>query len=136
MEHAFRATPDGVLDENCLIVPGSHRLSFLGRVLVPWKFPASKGRAWLKHSIEEMGSLENFLPDLYVREAEAAAFVLPLAGSPSSKYDVQTRPATARSDADRPVRVGSGRSKRWTSPNQQSSEARQLRFHDSSEGSR
>lgn len=83
MEHTFRATPDGVVDENCLIVPGSHRLAFLRRVLVPWKFPAAKGRVWLKHSIEEMGSLENFLPDLYGREAEAAAPVVPLADSPT-----------------------------------------------------
>lgn len=72
--------PQGLLDENCLIVPGSHRLAFLGKVLVPWKFPASKGRAWLKHSVEEMGSLENFLPDLYTREAEAAASASPLPG--------------------------------------------------------
>ena len=31
--------------------------------------PADKGEAWLKHSIEEMGTLEHFLPDLYAREA-------------------------------------------------------------------
>ena len=29
--------------------------------------------AWLKQSIEEMGSLENFLPELYTREAQRAA---------------------------------------------------------------
>jgi hypothetical protein len=38
-------------------------------VLPCWKFPEPKGRAWLKHSIEEMGSLENFLPEFYAREA-------------------------------------------------------------------
>jgi len=72
MEHTFRETADGVLDENCLIVPGSRRLAFLSKVLVPWKFPEPKGRAWLRHSIEEMGSLENFLPELYAREADKA----------------------------------------------------------------
>ncbi len=72
MEHTFRETSDGVLDENCLIVPGSRRLAFLSKVLVPWKFPEPKGRAWLKHSIEEMGSLENFLPELYAREVQVA----------------------------------------------------------------
>ena len=73
MEHSFRASSDGVLDENCLIVPGSHRLAPLSRLLVPWQFPEAKGRAWLKHSVEEMGSLENFLPELYTGEAKAAA---------------------------------------------------------------
>jgi hypothetical protein len=32
-------------------------------------FPNTKGRACLKHAIEEMGALENFLPQLYAREA-------------------------------------------------------------------
>lgn len=73
MEHTFQETADGTLDENCLIVPGGRRLAFLSKVLVPWKFPEPKGRAWLKHSIEEMGSLQNFLPELYAREAEGAA---------------------------------------------------------------
>jgi hypothetical protein len=72
MEHTFRAASDGVLDENCLVVPGSHRLAPLSRLLVPWKFPEAKGRAWLKHSIEEMGSLENFLPELYPGEVKRA----------------------------------------------------------------
>jgi hypothetical protein len=73
MEHMFRATSDGVLDENWLIVPGSHRLAFLGKVLMPWTFPKPKGRIWLKLSIEEMVSLENFLPELFRREIEGAA---------------------------------------------------------------
>jgi hypothetical protein len=54
-----------VIDENCLIIPGTHWLAFLGRVVVPWMFPEAKGQAWLKHSVEEMGTLENFLPELY-----------------------------------------------------------------------
>ena len=32
--------------------------------------PEDKGEAWLKHSVEEMGTLEHFLPELYAREAE------------------------------------------------------------------
>jgi len=31
--------------------------------------PGDKGEAWLKHSIEEIGTLEHFLPALYAREA-------------------------------------------------------------------
>ena len=30
--------------------------------------PGDKGEAWLKHSIEEIGTLEHFLPELYARE--------------------------------------------------------------------
>jgi hypothetical protein len=71
MEHTFREVPGGMIDENSLTIPGSHRLAFLSSVLVPWKFPEPKGRAWLKHCIEEMGTLENFLPELYVRETKS-----------------------------------------------------------------
>jgi hypothetical protein len=71
MEHTFREVAGGMIDENCLIIPGSHRLAFLSRVVVPWKFPEPEGRAWLKHSVEEMGTLENFLPELYARETKS-----------------------------------------------------------------
>ena len=70
MEHTFREAAGGMLDENCLIIPGCHRLAFFGRMLVPWKFPELKGQAWLKHSIEEMGTLENSLPELYARQTK------------------------------------------------------------------
>jgi len=40
------------------------------RLLGPFLFPDGKGQAWLKHNIEEMGNLENFLPELYEREAK------------------------------------------------------------------
>jgi hypothetical protein len=72
MEHTFRAVAGGMIDENSLTIPGSHRLAFLSRVLVPWKFPEPKGQAWLKHSVEEMGTLENFLPKLYARETKSS----------------------------------------------------------------
>ena len=38
-----------------------------------WLFPDGKGQAWIKHSIEEMGYLENFLLELYEREAKHEA---------------------------------------------------------------
>jgi hypothetical protein len=60
---------DGTRDENCLIVPGTPRLGRFAKLLFPFLLPDGKGRAWLKHSIEEMGTLENFLPELYEREA-------------------------------------------------------------------
>lgn len=70
MEHVFTKTADGVRDENCLIVPGTPRLGPFVRLLGPFLFPDGKGQAWLKHNIEEMGNLENFLPELYEREAK------------------------------------------------------------------
>jgi hypothetical protein len=45
MEHTFREVAGGMIDENCLIIPGSHRLAFLGRAVVPWMFPKAKGQA-------------------------------------------------------------------------------------------
>jgi hypothetical protein len=69
MEHAFTKTVGGTRDENCLVVPGTPRLGHVARLLLPWLFPDGKGQAWLKHNIEEMGTLENFLPELYEREA-------------------------------------------------------------------
>jgi len=40
----------------------------LSKPISAFMFPNLKGQAWLKHAIEEMGSLENFLPELYERE--------------------------------------------------------------------
>ena len=70
MEHVFTKTEDGTRDENCLIVPGTPRLGPVARLVLPWLFPDGKGQVWLKHSIEEMGYLENFLPELYGRETK------------------------------------------------------------------
>jgi hypothetical protein len=70
MEHVFTTTVDGARDENCLIVPGTARLGLFARLLGPLLFSDGKGQAWLKHNIEEMGNLENFLPELYEREAK------------------------------------------------------------------
>lgn len=70
MEHVFTKTVDGMRDENCLIVPGTPRLGRFAGLLVPLLFSDGKGQAWLKHNIEEMGNLENFLPELYEREVK------------------------------------------------------------------
>jgi DAPG hydrolase PhiG domain len=70
MEHVFTKTEDGTRDENCLIVPGTPRLGPVARLVLRLLFPDEKGQAWLKHSIEEMGYLENFLPELYGRETK------------------------------------------------------------------
>jgi len=70
MEHVFTESVDGMRDENCLIVPGTPRIGPLARLLVPFLFPDGKSQAWLKHNIEEMDTLENFLPKFYEREAK------------------------------------------------------------------
>jgi hypothetical protein len=58
------------LDEDgfILITPGNKRLWLLSQPVSAIMFTNTKGRAWLKHAIEEMGALENFLPQLYARE--------------------------------------------------------------------
>jgi hypothetical protein len=38
-------------------------------LLIEWFFPAERRRAWLKHSVEEIGNLQFFLPALYSRHA-------------------------------------------------------------------
>lgn len=70
MEHVFTKTADGMRDENRLIVPGTSRLGRFAGLRVPLLFSDGKAQAWLKHNIEEMGNLENFLPELYEREVK------------------------------------------------------------------
>jgi hypothetical protein len=70
MEHVFTKTGDGTRDENCLIIPGTPRLGPIAGLILPLLFPDDKGRAWIKHNIEETGYLENFLPTLYASEAK------------------------------------------------------------------
>jgi hypothetical protein len=43
----------------------------LNRLLIDWFFPAERRKAWLKHSVEEIGNLQFFLPELYQRHASA-----------------------------------------------------------------
>ncbi len=67
MEHTFDATPGGTRFGHFFIVPGAP-IPLLERI-VPWWFSEEKGRAWLKHAVEEMGNLPNFLPRLYEQDA-------------------------------------------------------------------
>ncbi len=71
MEHDFYETAGGTHFEHRLITPGNLRLWMLSKPLSALMFSNAKGRAWLKHAIEEMGSLENFLPQLYQQETGA-----------------------------------------------------------------
>jgi hypothetical protein len=54
---------DSVLEVG-LSAPG---LGLFNHLILPNKFPEAMGRAWISHNIEEVGQLEQFLPDLYSR---------------------------------------------------------------------
>lgn len=69
MDYEFQATREGVRYKNSLTVGAQ---GAVGR-LVNWfirkyLFDEARGRAWIKHNIEEVGNLEAFLPDLYARD--------------------------------------------------------------------
>ncbi|MBO9478447.1 hypothetical protein J7382_12945 [Shimia sp. R11_0] len=40
---------------------------FVNRLLLPWVYHEDKTYAWVQHNIEEIGNLENFLPEIYAR---------------------------------------------------------------------
>ncbi|HYF60141.1 MAG TPA: hypothetical protein VEA81_14415 [Burkholderiaceae bacterium] len=67
MEYAFRRVPGGTLYENCLLL-GREGTPWLRPLLRAFAFPPGKGEAWLRHNVEEVGMLENFLPALYRAE--------------------------------------------------------------------
>lgn len=70
MEHTFEEVPSGTRFGHFMYVPGAP-MGRLGKAAIPAFFSRPKGEAWLKHAIEEMGNLENFLPGLYERETSA-----------------------------------------------------------------
>ena len=70
MDYEFEAVASGTLYKNSLTV-GSER--FPGPLVNPLiralAFDEARGRAWIKHNIEEVGNFESFLPQLYALEA-------------------------------------------------------------------
>lgn len=69
MEYRFTAVPGGTLYENRLLVGGTRGWRrWITPLLRRWVFDAERGRAWLRHNIEEVGAFEQFLPALYRRE--------------------------------------------------------------------
>lgn len=61
MDYAFTRVPGGTRYENSLTVglAGRPRVNALLRARV---MPEEKGRAWLRHNVEEVGAFEEFLP--------------------------------------------------------------------------
>ena len=71
LDHELEAVPGGLRLGHVMYVPGES--TELGRLLAPRVWPRAMGEAWLRHGIEEMGNFENFLPQLYEREADRQA---------------------------------------------------------------
>ncbi|HEY8561140.1 MAG TPA: hypothetical protein VIL74_12265 [Pyrinomonadaceae bacterium] len=74
MEYAFEPVAGGTKYRNSLTFGIKGRL---GRLLNPllrrFFFDEKRGRAWLKHNIEEVGNFEFFLPKLFESENERTA---------------------------------------------------------------
>lgn len=70
MDYEFTPVPGGTLYRNSLTVGVT---GLTGRLINPlirrFTFDAARGRAWIKHNIEEVGNFESFLPQLYASEA-------------------------------------------------------------------
>lgn len=70
MDYTFEKTAEGTMYRNALTVgkEGRDPLSWVvNHVVQPFMFPQDKGRAWLKHNVEEVGAFESFLPEMYAR---------------------------------------------------------------------
>jgi hypothetical protein len=69
MEYQFTEAADGTLYENWLIVGAAHGCKrILNPLIKRLVFDRSRGLAWIRHNIEEVGMLENILPSLYAAE--------------------------------------------------------------------
>jgi hypothetical protein len=69
MDYEFQQTDGGTLYRNSLEVGAS---GIAGKLLNPlirrFLFDEARGRAWIKHNVEEVGNFESFLPELYAKE--------------------------------------------------------------------
>ena len=70
MDYEFNAVESGTLYRNSLTVGAT---GIVGSIVNPlirmFAFDEARGRAWIKHNIEEVGNFESFLPQLYAAEA-------------------------------------------------------------------
>ena len=74
MDYEFEAVESGTRYRNSLTVGAD---GFVGRMVNPlirmFVFDEARGRAWIKHNIEEVGNFESFLPQLYAAEVGVAS---------------------------------------------------------------
>lgn len=69
MDYEFQATDSGTLYRNSLTVGAPGIAGKLVNGLIrTFMFDEPRGRAWIKHNIEEVGNFESFLPGLYAAE--------------------------------------------------------------------
>jgi hypothetical protein len=72
LEHTFHPVPRGTLYLSQMRVGTT--VAPIRYFLNPWirrtLFTEARGRAWLKHNVEEVGNFEFFLPTLYARDAD------------------------------------------------------------------
>lgn len=78
LEHTFAPTAAGTLYRSIMHVgaTGWPVRRLVNHGIVPRLFSEAKGRAWLKHNVEEVGNLEFFLPRLYATETGEGGRVL------------------------------------------------------------
>ena len=68
MDYRFEAVPGGTRYCNSLTVGLAHAWARpLNALIRRWIFDPSRGLAWVRHNIEEVGQFEAFLPALYTR---------------------------------------------------------------------
>lgn len=67
LEHTFAATKGGTRYQSIMHVGAKSMPArwLINRCIIPHLFGEDKGRAWLKHNVEEVGNFEFFLPDLF-----------------------------------------------------------------------
>jgi hypothetical protein len=108
MEYAFHARPGGTLYRNSLTVGAC---GFVGRVVNPlirrMLFDERRGRAWIRHNIEEVGNFESFLPGLYAEETGAARNSVRSAEGQTTKRNVRSHGCITDNPA-RPQNADSG----------------------------
>lgn len=69
MDYEFRATAEGTQYHNSLTVGASGIAGkLINGMIRKFLFDEARGRAWIKHNIEEVGNFESFLPALYAAE--------------------------------------------------------------------
>jgi hypothetical protein len=72
MDYSFSRVTGGTAYENSLTVGLEGAPTWLNRRFRDQFFPDAKGRAWLLHNVEEVGALEEFLPELVENDTAAS----------------------------------------------------------------
>lgn len=82
IEHRFETVPGGTRCRSRLTVGFAGRWARpLNALIRRFAFGIAQGHAWVRHSVEQVGQFEAFLPALYAAETGAAADALGTAGA-------------------------------------------------------